>query len=111
MQATRMWVVAAIAATIVGSASAAPALIKAKPEVIDLGAAANVVGQGRISLTIALKLRNTDELEPLLQATYTAGGPGYRKFLTPEEFGVQLHAFEVGRTSESAAVRAHANLA
>jgi hypothetical protein len=76
MQATRMWVVAAIAATIMGSASAAPALIKAKPEVIDLGAAANVVGQGEISLTVALKLRNTDQLESLLKATYTAGGPG-----------------------------------
>jgi kumamolisin len=148
MQATRMWVVAAIAATIMGSASAAPALVKAKPEVIDLGAAANVVGQRQISLTVALKLRNTDQLESLLKATYTAGGPGYRKFLTPQEFGakfgptpetiarvtqhfqkaglrvtqltgthlsvsgstaaiesefgVQLHAFEVGRTSESA---------
>ena len=148
MQATRMWVVAAIAATIMGSASAAPALIKANPEVIDLGEAANVVGQGEISLTVALKLRNTDQLESLLKATYTAGGPGYRKFLTPEqfgakfgptpetiarvtqhfqkaglhvtqltgthlsvsgstaaiqtEFGVQLHAFEVARTSESA---------
>jgi kumamolisin len=148
MQATRMWVVAAIAATIVGSVSAAPALIKAKPEVIDLGAAANVVGQGQISLTVALKLRNTDQLEPLLKATYTPGEPGYRKFLTPQEFGakfgptpetiarvtqhfqkaglrvtqltgthlsvsgstaaiqsefgVQLHAFEVGRTAESA---------
>jgi hypothetical protein len=44
MQPARMWVVAAVAATIMGSASAAPALIKAKPEVIDLGAAQNVAG-------------------------------------------------------------------
>src|SRR3984885_8504112 len=90
MQATRMWVVAAIAATIMGSAWAAPALIKAKPEVIDLGAAANVVGQGQISLTVALKLRNTDQLESLLKSTYTAGEPGYRKFLTPQEFGAKF---------------------
>jgi kumamolisin len=148
MQATRVWVVAAVAATIMGSASASPALIQAKPEVIDLGAAASVAGHARISVTVALKLRNTDQLESLLKATYTAGGPGYRKFLTPQqfgakfgptpetiarvtqhfqkaglsvaqltgthlsvsgsaaaiqtEFGVQLHAFEVGPTSESA---------
>src|SRR5580692_7046525 len=90
MQATRIWVVAAIAATIMGSASAAPALVKNQPEVIDLGAAANVVGQRQISLTVALKLRNTDQLESLLQATYTAGGSGYRKFLTPQEFSAKF---------------------
>src|ERR1700722_18802876 len=98
MQATRMWVVAAIAATIMGSASAAPALIKANPEVIDLGEAANVVGQGEISLTVALKLRNTDQLESALRATYTAGGPGYRKFLSPQEFGAKF-----GPTAETIA--------
>jgi subtilase family serine protease len=128
-------------------ASAAPAL-NAKPEVIDLGAAENLTGRAQISLTVALKLRNTDQLEPLLRSTYTAGSAGYRQFLTPQEFsakfaptsetvarvtqhfqkaglqvvqltgthlsvsgtaaaiqaefGVQLHAFEVGPTSASA---------
>jgi kumamolisin len=90
MQSTRMWVVAAAAVTIMGSASATPALIKAKPEVIDLGAAANLAGHAQISVTVALKLRNTDQLESLLQATYTAGGPGYRKFLTPQEFNAKF---------------------
>jgi hypothetical protein len=63
MQATRMWVVAAVAATVMGGASAAPTLINAKPDVIDLGAAENLVGQAQISVTVALKLRNTDQLE------------------------------------------------
>jgi subtilase family serine protease len=146
-----MWVVAAVAATIMGSASAAPTLINSKPEVIDLGAAAHVAGEIRMSVTVALKLRNTEQLESQLKATYTAGGPGYRKFLTPQqfgakygptpetiarvtqhfqkaglrvaqltgthlsvsgstaaietEFGVQLHAYEVGPTSKSAGYR------
>ncbi len=90
MQATRMWVVAAIAATAMGSASAAPALINAKPEVIDLGSAEYVAGQAQVSVTVALKLRNADQIESLLQATYTAGGPGYRKFLSSQEYAAKF---------------------
>jgi subtilase family serine protease len=85
-----MWVVAAVAATVMGSASAAPALVKAKPEVIDLGAAEYVAGQEQVSVTVVLNLRNTDQIEPLLRATYTAGGPGYRKFLSPQEFAAKF---------------------
>jgi len=98
MQLTRMWIVAAVAATVIGSASATPALVNSKPEVMDLGAAEFVAGQGQISLTVALKLRNTDQLEPLLKATYTAGSPAYRKFLTPQEFGAKF-----GPTAETIA--------
>jgi kumamolisin len=98
MLATRMWVVAAIAATAMGSASAAPALINAKPEVIDLGSAQYVAGQAQVSVTVALKLRNTDQIESLLQATYTPGGPGYRKFLTSQEFAAKF-----GPTAETIA--------
>jgi subtilase family serine protease len=90
MQATRLWVVAAVAATTMASASAAPALINAKPEVIDLGSAEYVAGQAQVSVTVALKLRNTDQIESLLQATYTPGGPGYRKFLSTQEFAAKF---------------------
>jgi subtilase family serine protease len=93
-----MWVVAAVAATAMGSASAAPALINAKPEVIDLGSAQYVAGQAQVSVTVALKLRNTDQIESLLQATYTPGGPGYRKFLTSQEFAAKF-----GPTAETIA--------
>jgi kumamolisin len=98
MIATRMWVVAAVAAAAIGSASASPALINAKPEVIDLGAAENVAGQAQVSVTVALKLRNADQLESVLRSTYTAGGPGYRKFLSPQEFGAKF-----GPTAETIA--------
>jgi kumamolisin len=98
MIATRMWVVAAVAATAMGSASAAPALINAKPEVIDLGSAQYVAGQAQVSVTVALKLRNTDQIESLLQATYTVGGPDYRKFLTSQEFAAKF-----GPTAETIA--------
>jgi kumamolisin len=98
MQTARMWVVAAVAAAIMGSASAAPAFIKAKPEVIDLGAAENVAGQAQVAVTVALKLRNADQLESLLRATYTTGGPNFRKFLTPQEFSAKF-----GPTPESIA--------
>jgi kumamolisin len=97
MQSIRMWVAAAVAVAAVTGASAAP-LVKVKPEVIDLGAAQYVAGQEQVSLTVALKLRNTEEMESLLKATYTAGGPGYRKFLTPREFSARF-----GPTAETVA--------
>jgi kumamolisin len=90
MQLNRMWAAVAAAVTAIASASAAPSLIKAKPEVIDLGAAQYVSGQEQVSVTLALKLRNTEEMESLLRATYAAGGPSYRKFLTPQEFGAKF---------------------
>ena len=89
MQTTRLWAVAAAAFTVMGMASAAPAL-NTKPQVIDLGEASNLTGRAPIAVTVALKLRNTDQLESLLQSTYTPGGAGYRRFLTPQEFGAKF---------------------
>lgn len=89
MRSTRQWIAAAATAAIMSSASASPAL-KAKPEIIDLGAAQNVTGRAEIALTVALKLRNTEQIEPLLRETYTAGSAGYRKFLTPREFNAKF---------------------
>src|ERR1700685_2897080 len=86
MQSTRMWVAAAFAVAAIGSASAAAALAKNQPAVVDLGAAESIAGQAQIAVTVSLKLRNTDQMESLLQAIYTTGGPSYRKFLTPQEF-------------------------
>jgi kumamolisin len=86
MQSTRRWVAAAFAVAVMGGASAAPALVKNHPAVVDLGAAETIAGQSQISVTVSLKLRNTDQMESMLQAVYTAGGPSYRKFLSPQEF-------------------------
>src|SRR5271170_6926061 len=97
MQWTRVLFAAATAVAMAG-ASAAPSLLKAQPEVIDLGAAQYVAGQERVSVTIALKLRNTEQIEPLLKSTYTVGEPNYRKFLTPQEFNARF-----GPTAETVA--------
>lgn len=97
MQTTRLWV-AAVAATVMSGALAAPGLATSKLEVIDLGAAENLAGQAQVSVTVALKLRNSDQLESLLRSTYTAGGPDYRKFLSPQEFNAKF-----GPTAETLA--------
>ena len=84
MQSTRMWGMAAFATAVMASASAAPVLARGAPAAIDIGAAENVAGQAHMSVTVALKLRNTDQIESLLQSIYTAGSPGYRQFLTSQ---------------------------
>ena len=88
MRSTR-WIIAVAAAAVMGSVSAAPTL-KVKPEVIDLGAEANVTGRSEIALTVALKLRNTEQIEPLLRETYTAGSGHYRQFMTPQQFNAKF---------------------
>jgi kumamolisin len=98
MQSTRMWAVAALTAAAIAGASAAPMQLKAKPAVIDLGAAENVAGQAQMTVTVSLKLRNADQMESTLKSIYTAGEPGYRKFLTPQEFSARF-----GPTAETIA--------
>jgi len=98
MQSTRIWVAAALAAAVMGGAPAASAPARNQPAVTDLGAAANVAGQSQMSVTVSLKLRDTEQMESLLQAVYTAGGPSYRKFLSPREFAAKF-----GPTSETIA--------
>jgi kumamolisin len=88
MQATRWWVMAALAAAI-GTASAASVLNTGKSPAVDIGPA-ELAGQAQVSVTVALKLRNTDQIEPLLQSIYTAGSPGYRKFLSSQEFAAKF---------------------
>ena len=95
---THIWVVAALAATVMGGASAAPVLTNTKPTAVDLGAAEYVAGQSQMSVTVVLKLRNTDQIESQLKGIYTAGGPNFRKFLTSQEFSAKF-----GPTPESIA--------
>jgi kumamolisin len=66
-----------------GVAHAAPYPRTTTPESIDLGAAASGTP---ISVTIALKLRNPEQLEEVLQNVYTEGNPQYHHFLTAQEF-------------------------
>ena len=90
MQLNRRWAAAVFAAAVMGSASASPMLNNAKPAVVDLGAAEYIAGHAQLSITVSLKLRNTDQIEPLLHAIYTAGGPSYRKFLSSREFAARF---------------------
>ena len=90
MQSTRVWGMAAFATAVMASASAAPVLARGAPAAIDIGAAENVAGQAHMSVTVALKLRNTDQIESLLQSIYTAGSPGYRQFLSSQEFAAKF---------------------
>jgi uncharacterized repeat protein (TIGR03803 family) len=43
-------------------------------------------GTNRLDLTIALPLRNTTELNNLLEQIYDPANPNYRRYLTPDEF-------------------------
>jgi kumamolisin len=78
---------AALAASLAGVAIAAPYPHAGKaPAAVDLGDSAAVEATTRITVTVALKLSNSEQLDPLVQAIYTPGSPQYRQFLTPEQF-------------------------
>jgi kumamolisin len=80
------YLLAALAASLAGVASAAPYPHGAAPAAVDLGDSAAVEANTRITVTVSLKLSNADQLDPLMQALYTPGSPQYRQFLTPEQF-------------------------
>jgi subtilase family serine protease len=54
------------------------------PAAQDLGASA--LAKTPITVTLALKLRNTADLDKLVAALYAPGSPSFHKFITPEEF-------------------------
>ena len=53
------------------------------PKAIDRGAFSS---QAPLTVTIALRLRNSDEAEELLTAVHTPGNAKFHQFLTPEQF-------------------------
>ena len=56
------------------------------PAVARLVPAGNLPGTRRLNLALSLPLRNTAELDPLLQQLYDPASPNYRRYLTPEQF-------------------------
>jgi kumamolisin len=76
----------AFVASLAGVASAAPYPHGAAPAAVDLGDSAAVEANTLITVTVSLKLSNSEQLDPLVQALYTPGSPQYRQFLTPEQF-------------------------
>lgn len=82
---------AACAAGFFGNAAATTPYPRSNmPPAADLGLTQDVAPGAEVTLTIALKLRNTDELQALLQSVYTPGNPSYQHFLTPQQFAAQF---------------------
>lgn len=52
----------------------------------DVGSASAFADTSKITVTVALKLSNREELEHLVQSVYTRGDPAYHHFLTPQQF-------------------------
>jgi kumamolisin len=82
---SRYLLAGALGAALIGLASAAPSS-RAAPAVTDLGDAAATPEGAQIAATVALRLSNEQQLEPLLAAIYAQGSPVYHQFLTPQQF-------------------------
>ena len=57
---------------------------------MDLGPASAFAENSKITITVALNLRNTAQMEKLIQAVHTQGSPEYQHFLSPDEFAAQF---------------------
>jgi kumamolisin len=78
---------AACAAGFLGTAAAGvPYPDSSMPPAVDLGPTQNLAPGTEVTLTVALKLSNTDQLQSLLQSIYTPGSANYQNFLTPQRF-------------------------
>src|SRR6202007_129229 len=53
------------------------------PKPIDRGA---FISQAPLTVTVTLRMRNSDEAEELLNAVHTPGNANFHRFLTPEQF-------------------------
>ncbi|HEV2703400.1 MAG TPA: S53 family peptidase [Steroidobacteraceae bacterium] len=60
------------------------------PKAVDLGATDVVEGSSSMTLTIALKLRNKEQMEALVQALHTPNSPQFEQFLTTAQFAAQF---------------------
>jgi kumamolisin len=83
-------IVAACSAFVLGHAVAAVTPRPAALNAADLGTTAATEPGASITLTIALKLRNTGEMESLLQAIHNPRSAQYEQFLTPQQFATQF---------------------
>ncbi len=65
--------------------ASAPFPTKDTPKAMDLGHL-NAATGSNLTVTVALKLRNTDEMMNVVQSLYTEGGAQYHKFLSSQQF-------------------------
>jgi subtilase family serine protease len=78
----------ALALAALGSvaAQAAPYPTPRTPAAQDLGTLDAAHSTATITVTVALRLRNADQVESLVSALYTPGSPSFHQFLTPDQF-------------------------
>lgn len=79
-----------LALGLMGMAAATATAQSATPKAVDLGALAATSGNSALTVTVPMKLRNQDQVEPLLQALYTPGNPQFHRFLSKEEFSTRF---------------------
>ena len=80
---------AGIAASLAGAVSAMP-YPQGKATAYDIGPVSSSAAQAQLSVTVALNLRNRDQLEALVKSLYTPGNASYHKFLTQAQFAAQF---------------------
>jgi kumamolisin len=85
MNRSKYLLATAVAGALIGVASATP-YPRGPVSGNDVGPAASYAENARVTVTVALKLRNADQMEQLIESVYTRGSPQYRQFLTTEQF-------------------------
>jgi subtilase family serine protease len=79
-----------LAAALIGAGGAAsagtPYPHATTPAAQDAGALALARGAAPVTATVALKLRDADQLEQLVKAMHTPGNTQFRQFISPQEF-------------------------
>src|SRR5215469_11872161 len=90
MKRSRILLAGAVAAALVGSAGATPYPHGPAAAATDVGPASAFAENAQVTVTVALRLRNTDQMEQLIESVYTRGSPHYQAFLTPQQFRAQF---------------------
>jgi kumamolisin len=89
MNTSKYWLAAAVGLALIATAGAVP-YPHGPVAAVDVGPAASFAENAQVTVTVALKLRNADQLDQLIESVYTKGSPQYRQFLTPEQFRNQF---------------------
>ena len=69
----------------------APYPTAATPKALDLGAQSGA----QVTVTVALKLRNAEQMTDLMQDLYTPGSPQFHQFISPQQFHAQFGPSDV----------------
>jgi kumamolisin len=89
MKATKSWLAAAIGFALISSAVAVPYPTRPVAST-DVGPAAAFAENVRVTATVALKPRNPDQRDSLIQSMYSPGAAQYRQFLSTEQYRSQF---------------------